>query len=271
MPHLDVFGASLYYETDGSPGSPPLLLIHAGVATLRMWDEQVTALALHHYVIRYDTRGFGETTAQSIPYTDADDAVAVLDHLGVTSATVIGASRGGRIAIDVALSQPDRVRGLVVLGSNPGGFPDEPLTDRERELFDELDAREAAGEWEKLLRGEVELWNFGPTRLEDDLDPAFVARAYELALANIEHGDNQPAGIPLDPPAYGRVDEIAVPALVTVGAFDISPMIRAYEYLLATLPLASGHVFTAAAHLPSVEVPDEAETVLLEWLATHSL
>jgi len=271
MPHLDVFGASLYYETDGSPGSPPLLLIHAGVATLRMWDEQVTALAHHHYVIRYDTRGFGETTAQSIPYSDADDAAAILDHLGVTTATVIGASRGGRIAIDLALSQPERVRGIAVLCSNPGGFPDDALTDREQQLFDDLDAREAAGEWEKLLRGEVEVWTFGPERSADDLDPAFVARAYALALANIEHGDNQPAGIPLDPPAYGRVDEITVPALVTVGGFDISPMIRAYEYLLATLPLATGHVFRTAAHLPNVEVPDETETVLLEWLDSHAL
>jgi len=271
MPHLDVFGASLYYETDGAPGTPPLLLIHAGVATLRMWDEQVTALARDHYVIRYDTRGFGETESQSLPYSDVEDAIAILDQLGIDSATVIGASRGGRIAIDLALSHPDRVRGLATLCSNPGGFVSEAETDLEKRLFAELDELEAAGEWEKLLRGEVELWDFGPLRSADDLDPAFVARAYTLALANIGHGDSQPPALPLDPPAFGRVEQITAPALVTVGTFDIAEMLAAYEYLLATLPLATGHVFATAAHLPNVEVPEETETLLLDWLRTHAL
>ena len=271
MPHLDTFGASLYYETDGTPGSPPLLLVHAGVATLRMWDELVTALARDHYVIRYDSRGFGLTEAQSLPFSDVDDAVAILDHTGITSATVIGASRGGRIAIDLALSHPDRVRGLVTLCSNPGGFESDAETADEKRLFAQLDELEAAGEWEKLLRAEVELWDFGPLRSADDLDPAFVARAYELALANIEHGANQPPALPLDPPAFGRVESITVPALVTVGAFDIAEMLAAYEYLLATLPLATGHVFPSAAHLPSVEFPGEAEAVVLGWLHAHAL
>ena len=271
MPHLDVFGASLYYETDGVPGSPPLLLVHAGVATLRMWDEQVTALAREHYVIRYDCRGFGETEAQALPYSDVDDAIAILDHLGIDSMTVIGASRGGRIAIDLALVHPDRVRGLVTLCSNPGGFESDAETSREKELFAALDELEAAGEWEKLLRAEVELWDFGPLRSADDLDPAFVARAYTLAMANIDHGSNQPPALPLDPPAFGRVDAITVPALVTVGAFDIAEMLAAYEYLLATLPQATGYVFPSAAHLPNVEFPGETEAVLTGWLKAHAL
>lgn len=271
MPHLDTFGASLYYETDGTPGSPPLLLVHAGVATLRMWDEQVTALAREHYVIRYDTRGFGQTEAQSLPYSDVDDAIAILDQLGIDSITVIGASRGGRIAIDLALTHPDRVRGLVTLCSNPGGFESDAETAREKELFAALDELEAAGEWEKLLRAEVELWDFGPLRSADELDPAFVARAYELALANIEHGSNQPPALPLDPPAFGRVEAITVPSLVTVGAFDIAEMMAAYEYLLATLPLVTGHVFASAAHLPNVEFPHETEAVLLHWLSANAL
>ena len=99
----------------------------------------------------------------------------------------------------------------------------------------------------------------------------FVARAYELALENIEHGTVQAVPIPVEPPAFGRVDAITVPALVTIGRFDISEMLQAYEYLLATLPFASGHVFESAAHLPSVEVPEEFERVLLDWLGEHAL
>ena len=90
MPRLDVPGASLYYETQGDPASPALLLIHAGIATLRMWDPQVAALAAHHYVIRFDTRGFGQTTTENVEFSNRADAAALLDHLGVARVTVIG-------------------------------------------------------------------------------------------------------------------------------------------------------------------------------------
>jgi len=270
MPQLDVPGGSLYFETDGEPGTPPLLLIHAGVATLRMWDAQIAALAEHHYVVRYDTRGFGQTETTATPFSDVLDAVAVIDHLGLASVTVIGASRGGRIALDLALDAADRVRAVAVVCSNPSGFEGES-TVLEKALFDELDDLEASQQWEKLLRREVDLWDFGPLRKPEDLDPVFVARAYELALENIEHGTVQAVPIPVEPPAFGRVDAITVPALVTIGRFDISEMLQAYEYLLATLPFASGHVFESAAHLPSVEVAEEFERVLLDWLGEHAL
>ena len=111
MPSLDVPGASLYYETDGQSLRLPLLLIHAGVATLRMWDPQIEALAQQHYVVRFDTRGYGKTETDDVPFSDRDDALALLDHLGIERATVIGCSRGGAIALDLAVEHPDRVRG----------------------------------------------------------------------------------------------------------------------------------------------------------------
>ena len=62
MPQLDVNGAVLYYETHGHISDPAILLIHAGVANLRMWDGLVPMLDRDHFVIRYDTRGFGNTS-----------------------------------------------------------------------------------------------------------------------------------------------------------------------------------------------------------------
>ena len=74
------------------------MLIHAGVAHLRMWDEQVAAWRDRHRVIRYDTRGCGRTIAEDMPYSNRDDLRAVLDHLGVERTHVLGLSRGAMIA-----------------------------------------------------------------------------------------------------------------------------------------------------------------------------
>jgi 3-oxoadipate enol-lactonase len=271
MPDLDLPGASLYYETDGHVSSPALLLIHAGIATLRMWDNIVPALAADHFVIRYDARGYGETTAAHEKFSDRADALDLLDHLGIARATVIGCSRGGRIAIDLAVEHPDRVAGLVTIGSGPSGFPDTELTDREDAMVDLLDGAFAAEDWALLHDLEVRLWSIGPTRDEADLDPAFVAEAYALNRANTVHHAETPIPTPLEPPAYDRVVDIDVPTLVTVGDHDLSRALIQYEYLLTTIPNADGCRFPDSAHLPSVEQKDEFERVLLGWLADKAL
>jgi pimeloyl-ACP methyl ester carboxylesterase len=271
MPHLDVNGASLYYETDGGISSPAVLLIHAGVATLRMWDPLVPALAADHFVVRFDTRGYGMTETEDVPFSNREDAIDLLDHLGIARATVIGGSRGGSIALDLAIEHPDRVTGVVTIGSGPGGFPELELTDREDAAFDELDALYEAGDWDELARKEAELWDFGPERTAADLDPGFVELAYALNAVNARHGGEDPTPIPLEPPAYDRVVDIAVPTLVMVGDHDLSPVLAQYEYLVSTIPGADGCRFPDSAHLPSVEQPAEFERILLSWLAEHGL
>jgi pimeloyl-ACP methyl ester carboxylesterase len=271
MPHLDVPGASIYYETDGHISSPALLLLHAGVATLRMWDPQIEALAADHFVIRFDSRGYGQTQCADAPFDERADALAVLDHLGILTAAVIGSSRGGGLALDLALEHPDRVTGLVAIGSSPSGFVDPPHAERESELFAMIDAARAAEDWHKAARLEVTLWDVGPLRQESDLDPEFVRIAAALHRVNAAHRGVTPARIPIDPPAVLRLGEITVPALIVVGEFDLSSELAHYEYLTTTMPQASGYVFRDSAHLPSVEHPAEFERLLVAWLAENGL
>ncbi|TFC46165.1 alpha/beta fold hydrolase [Cryobacterium sp. TMT1-21] len=271
MPHLTVPGASLYYETTGHVSSPALLLLHAGIANLRMWDPQVAALAASHFVIRFDSRGFGQTLTEDVEFSPRGDALAVLDHLGVASATLIGCSRGGSTAIDLTLEHPHRVTGLVTIGSGPSGFPEVELTELEDAHFDQLDAAFDDQDWHKLARLEVALWAFGPLRSELELDPEFVATAYALNRVNAVHAEEHPTPMPLEPPAFDRLVDIEVPALVTVGEFDITPALAQFEFLLSTVPDATGCTFRNTAHLPSVEQPAEFNRVLVNWLAEHNL
>ena len=87
-----------------------------------MWDDQVAALQDAYRVIRYDTRGYGETETEAVSFSNRADIAALLDHLGEESAHVVGLSRGGIIALDFALEFPDRVRSLTVAAGGVGGY-----------------------------------------------------------------------------------------------------------------------------------------------------
>jgi len=271
MAEMDFNGGSFYYEVEGDRRRPALVLIHAGIATLRMWDPVVPALAEDHFVVRYDTRGFGRTTTTGVRFSEVDDLLAVMDHAGVDRATLIGASRGGRIAIDATVEHPERVSGLVTVGSNPSGFPEVEMTERENDLFDELDALLLAGDHESFNRREAELWAAGPTRDVIELDPAFLEFAYELNAPNLIHLRDDATLVPLESPAYYRTVDIEIPALFAVGEHDLSGELAATEYLLSTVPDSSGATFPDSAHLPSVERPAEFVRVLTEWLSSNSL
>src|SRR5262249_17368292 len=113
-------GARLCWECEGA--GHPLLLIHGGLGTLRMWDGQVPELARRYRVIRYDTRGFGKTETDDVEFANRTDALAILDHLGASTAYVMGQSRGGMIALDLALDHPERVNALIHVASGIGGY-----------------------------------------------------------------------------------------------------------------------------------------------------
>src|SRR5216683_6188081 len=92
-------GARLVYEVTGD--GPAVVLIHGFGLDMRMWDPQVEPLAARFRLVRYDCRGFGASGPfdPAVPYTHADDLVALLDHLGIGDAVLAGLSFGGRVAL----------------------------------------------------------------------------------------------------------------------------------------------------------------------------
>src|SRR5215475_617585 len=83
------------------------LLLHAGVADRRMWEPLWPVLVEQYHGVRVDLRGFGGTPLPPEPYTNAADVIAVLDHLKVERAALVGSSMGGRVALEVAAAYPD--------------------------------------------------------------------------------------------------------------------------------------------------------------------
>ena len=117
-------GVRIYFEEWGE-GEPLLLIMGLGY-TLDMWHRLRGPLAENHRVVAFDNRGVGKSDVPEPPYTVAEmatDAIAVLDAVGIRKAHVLGASLGGVIAQEVALSYPDRVISLI-LGCTSCGGPD---------------------------------------------------------------------------------------------------------------------------------------------------
>jgi len=265
-------GATLAFDVAGPPDAPAVLFVHAGVATRAMWDPQFAELANDHRVIRYDTRGYGASPGEAVAYSEVDDLVAVLDAADAASAVLVGASRGGRFALDATLAHPDRVTGLVLIGSNPSGqrFDGIAYTENERALERAMDEAERAEDVDALVRIEVQLWDLGPDRDSDEVDPAFLERAIELNVG-AAHWDF--AGTPAAPerPAIDRLGEVDVPTLVVIGDHDVSDAKVAAALLVEGIRGAEQVRFADAAHLPSVEHPERFTALLRDWLDRHGL
>lgn len=120
MPSLEREGVSLFYETLGNPQNPPAILIAGLGGAGKTWGNQINLFAEKYHVVLPDHRGTGKSGRPADGYTTqalADDMAAILRHLDVSPAHVVGSSTGGAIAQWMALEHPDRVRSLVISSS----------------------------------------------------------------------------------------------------------------------------------------------------------
>ena len=261
---VSVQGGRVYYEAEGD--GPPVLLIHGGLGTLRMWDEQVPRFGERHSVIRYDTRGFGRTETDDVEFANRDDAIAVLDHLGVASAAVVGQSRGAMIALDLALDRSDRFDALVSVAGGIGGYEPELADGTSRPPWDELERLWERKEWAALAELETQVWVDGWGQPRDRVDPEVRRRVHDWIQADLEAGKAEGRPMPMTPPAAERLDELRVPTLVLVGAAD-EPGAVAAGRKLASAPNAELIEFENVAHMIQLEEPDRFAEVVLEFLA----
>lgn len=255
---LEVDGARIYYEVDGQ--GPAVAMIHAGVANLRMWDGQVAALQDAFRVIRYDTRGYGQTVTDAVEFSNRADLAALLDHLGEESAHVVGLSRGGVIALDFAIERPERVRTLAVAAGGISGY-ESPVEDSPG-LWESVEAIYDAKDWEGLADFETAYWADGPGQSPDRV-PEVRALVHDWVLSNyraeLEEGSPQP----LDPPAAGRLNELQAPLLVMAGTLDEPGATHAMRHLAAVVPGARFEEFPTA-HLINLEQPGRFNALLRE-------
>jgi len=263
---LETNGARIPFEVEGS--GEAVVLIHAGVANLRMWDDQVAALRDRYRVIRYDTRGYGRTETEAVEFSNRADIAALLDHLGEPATHVVGLSRGGVIALDFTLERPDRVRSLVVAGGGIGGYdsPDEVPA----ETWDAPDRMVEQKDWDAVAEWETAYWVDGPGQPANRVDPAIRARVHAWILDNYGAEKEEGTPQPMDPPAWGRLGDLRVPLLVIIGTLDDPGTSESCRQLAARVPGARLEVLEGAAHMMNLEQPERFNQLLREFLDSAS-
>jgi pimeloyl-ACP methyl ester carboxylesterase len=261
MQFAEVNGTRLAYQTAGE--GVPVVFVHGLCLDMRMWDDQFDVFAEHYRVIRCDVRGFGKSALPTEErYRPADDLHALLEHLGVVKAHVIGLSMGGRIVLHYGLLYPESTLSLVLVDSA-------------------LDGYEWTEDWDNSLDAIAERGGVSGARAANEmwLEHELFAPARERAecrtkLETIVRDDsgwtwvnNNPVkGI--HPRGGDRLADVRVPTLVVVGDRDLLDFQRIADKLAAEIPAAKKIVLEGAGHMSNMERPAEFNAAVLEFLAT---
>ena len=251
----NVNGARLYYELAGS--GAPLVMLHAGIADCRMWDGEFEAFARSHRVLRYDMRGYGKSLPVDGDFNLEDDLEALLAALKIPPPYILmGCSMGGGLAIDFALSHPDRVAKLILVGSGPAGL--ELEAEWPDELFAQSEAAFEAGDVDRVAELDMRIWFDGCGRSRQDVNAEARHKAYEMAksVTALElKGIGKHVRKAKPRPAAERLHELSLPALIVIGENDLPYLKLAADYLTDKLRAATKLSIPDAGHLPNLEHP----------------
>jgi pimeloyl-ACP methyl ester carboxylesterase len=256
-------GARLYYEETGQ--GPPIVLLHGGLLDRRMWDPQMEALSTRYRVIRYDARNHGRTKGVAGSFAHYDDLRALLDHLGIEKATLVGLSLGGRTLLDFAIAYPDRASTIVLVSPGASGYEFESQAFKAN--AEQMSQAFRDGDLPRAIEFFQRSWTDGPNRSPSDVAPEIRNGVRDMALATAEVWNPESVVKELDPPAFGRLGEIRARTLVVVGSLDMPGILEIAAAVEKNVEGADVVTVEGAAHMVNMEKPEEFNRVLLGFLA----
>jgi 3-oxoadipate enol-lactonase len=246
-------GCRIHYELFGDPGSPVLTLLEGIGADIAGWRRSIPALARELRVVAIDHRGNGASDDPPGPCTMStfvEDALAVLDELGVERAHVYGQSFGGMVAQEMALTHPHRLRSMVLAGTHPGPAHAIAVVDR------------------TVSKGEPWRALYAPGFPEAHPDVVAEDRRVAAAPAH-ERGQRRQWEAMQRWDAFGRLLRIAVPTLVLHGTEDRVIAPGNAELLARRIPGAEIRLFEGAGHIFWSEQPEVADRLILDFIEKH--
>lgn len=240
----------------------PLVFVHGFTTTAEFWREQIEAFSARHQMIRINLPGHGcSPRPEDRNYTiDAfvEDVLEVYRALAIDPAVLIGLSMGGTVAQTFALSYPERVKALVLVGATPHGLGSDVNVDNVLKAIEDLGVVTAS---QKVIER-----SFGSAASRALIDfakkevaqtPAFVARQ---AIASLNASDSR-----------AKLGDIRVPTLVIVGEEDIITQPKESQILAEGIPNSRLYNIPAAGHFPMLEQPNTFNQLLGEFLVRQGM
>jgi pimeloyl-ACP methyl ester carboxylesterase len=265
---LELDGQLVHYRDQGPSSDPlPLVLIHGTSASLHTWEGWVAELSPTRRVISFDLPGFGLTGPNSDgDYHDARYVVFVrnlLARLGVGRAIVAGNSLGGEIAWQLALADPGRVAGLILVDA--GGYPFEPESIPLGFRIARIPVLREGMRW-ILPRRTIEESVLNVYGDPTHVSAALVDRYYELTLREGNRVALMQRMDQLAPGPVERLSEIKVPTLILWGGRDRLIPPPWGEAFKRAIPNSRLVVFPKLGHVPQEEDPAATLAALRDWL-----
>jgi pimeloyl-ACP methyl ester carboxylesterase len=261
--NVPVPGGQLAYTITGA--GEPVVLIHGFSLDQRMWQPQIAALAADYQVVAYDLRGFGRSSRPAgAPYRHEADLAALLNHLEMPSAHLIGLSLGGAVALDFALTYPGRARSLLLADAVLRGFNWSEAQGKLDGAIWETAAREGlAAAQAAWLRHPL----FAPAFENPQAAPLLRQIVSEYSGWHFVNAD------PIEhfqPQAAARLGELALPVLSVVGERDLPDFRVISRRLAAEIRGAREVVVPGAGHMVNLEAPAQFNALALQFLRSSA-
>lgn len=262
-------GVQLFYEETGS--GTPILFIHEFAGDLTSWEPQVRHFGRRYRCITYNARGYPPSDVPPTPASYSQqravlDAIAILDHLKIDRAHIVGLSMGGFATLHFGMNFPQRALSLCVAGCGYGAEPDK------RAQFRGEAETAAALLLEKGMDAFVDRYSFGPTRVQfENNDPrGFAQFMVDFKKHSALGSANTQLGVQRERPSLFDLREgmskIRVPVLIINGDEDW-PCLLPGVMMKEAIPTAAMAIIPNAGHTINIETPDAFNRELSEFLA----
>jgi 3-oxoadipate enol-lactonase len=257
MPFAQLKDGRLHYEISGPPSAPALVFSNSLGATLSMWDSQALVFEKKFRVLRYDTRGHGQSSATPGPYTIEQlgrDVLALLDELRFDRVNFCGLSMGGQTGMWFALNAAARLNKLILCNTAAKiGTP---------EMWNTRIEAAIKGGMKSISTAVMERWFSADFRSNSPEVIAAIKQSFERT--NLEGYAANCAAI-RDFDARETIAAIRMPTLVISGTHDVATTPADGRYLADHIPGAR-YVELNAAHLSNIETSDRFNTELSAFL-----
>jgi 3-oxoadipate enol-lactonase len=237
--YVEANNARFWVEEAGD--GPAVVFLHFGLGDSRVFEPELRALADEFRCVAYDRRFFGRTEAPAEPYSDVDDAIAVLDALDIDRAALAGLSGGGKLALDIAAAHPERVWAVAHIAAPVSGIP----------WGDELEAAYAGADTpEKEMEADLKVWA-----------PLGAEELYRELLLQARRSDVEAVKPPPVEP-----ETLRVPTLVVTAEHD-PPSLQNCGREAARRIAGARHVEVDSDHYLTLREPELVTKLLREFFA----